>query len=213
MKYSLALPLSLLGLAASAAAQVANVTLEVISSDSTIDGKFLTSIHESAGVNYVFLADSGDSYIYDYGVNTFFGTSFAGVSALLQVDDELLTVSVLDGYTKFDIVKGNTLAVNGSSSGFYACKNTGDPYSYSTSAYQAMFYSSDAPSDCIPFTIEYVLVGQSAKNSSSTTYSNSTTNATSTSVPTATYTGGAGMLKASAALTVGVVGAALALVL
>ncbi|KAK7205267.1 hypothetical protein BZA70DRAFT_277742 [Myxozyma melibiosi] len=209
MKYSLALPLSLAGLAASAAATVANVTLEVVSSDSTIDGQFLSSIHEGAGINYVFLGPSGETYSYDSSANTFGGVSFAGLTSYFQVNDEdLVTVSILGGYTDFDIVDGNTLAVNGSSSGFYACKNTGDPYSYSTSEYQALYYTSGAPSDCIPFTIEFVLDGASATTSNTTT-----ANATSTSAPVATFTGGAGMLKASAALTVGLAGAALAFVL
>ena len=155
--------------AAVASAATETVYLVVKSDNSAVDGNNIGFTHEGAGINYAFLSTSGQSeaLTYDDDAKTLvdniqgfpYPLSFGFAGHFVQV-----SVEGPNGELTFD---GNTLQVNGTSSNFYACKDTNDPYQYSKNSYELMYYTEDAPSACIALTLEKSAGGASSSSSAS----------------------------------------------
>ncbi len=222
---------SILPFSAIASAATTNITLWVNSDDSSIAGKGLASIHEGAAINYYFLRSGAETLHYDSSTGYITADFISGTPFSFQIDDHLVENFPGPDETTSYTFEDDILNINGSSSGFYACKNTGDPYRYSQSAYQALYYeeSSDAPADCIPFTIEKQdasSVGSASASSSipataSATYNTTapiatstveyvaTTTAQNSSSPVVTPINGASYLGRSTASLIGAIALAL----
>ncbi|CAH2353141.1 cell wall protein Pga30p [[Candida] railenensis] len=122
-----------------------SVELYVDSTDDSIAGKALSSIHEGAGINYFLLGTSPEVLTYDDS------TQFLGgeVGYVSTYDDFLLEGVLGAGNITFD---GEHLVVNDIKD-FYAAKNVNDPYQYSTQSYIVLSSNSDA-TDSIKFNIK-----------------------------------------------------------
>ncbi|KAG0676129.1 hypothetical protein C6P40_001439 [Pichia californica] len=174
-------------IAASAAiASAEDVYLTVKSDDSSINGNVLGFPHEGAGLNYFFLGTgSATAFTYDESAKEI-SYPFAGsYTQFFTVFDNFVAFSVASANTEITF-EDNVLALNGSTSNFYACKDTNDPYSYSTRSYELMWYASDAPSGCLPLTL--VNSGSAAASSSALP---SSTSASSAAPSASTYEGSA----------------------
>lgn len=181
---------TLLTLAASSAVASADSVYLVAKSNSTeVNGNGVGFAHEGAGINYGFLGTGkGSTLSYsaadkqltlDTGVEQFFRVSGGFVAASVEGPDAAIT---------FD--SNDYLLVNGSSSYFYACKNTNDPYKYSASSYEVMYYPENAPSGCLSLTLQKKDVsGPSSSGAPTTTPgSNSTIPVTSSTLSTSSAT-------------------------
>lgn len=138
--------------AAPAGASNYNVDLVVESSDSSIDGKHISPMHEGAGINYAVLGDDGVTFIYN-------STS----KELLQdVGRYQYPFSVQDSVVWFSVVgaqevdfQSSYLSYNGTVDGFAACKNINDPYNYSKENYiLSNFVGGETPEDCVPLKLK-----------------------------------------------------------
>ena len=162
MKFNLAFTTVVVS-AACAAAE--DITLTVLSDNSEVKGMAVSNTHEGAGLNYLFIGGTdGPTYTYDADKKAISQPFTGSYVQYLTAMEHFMAMSVstsVDVYT-FD---GNLLALNGSTKNFYACKNTGDPYEYSASSYEVMYYASDAPSSCL--SIQLSKAGSSANSSSS----------------------------------------------
>lgn len=168
-------------LAASAVAET--LSLYTSSKNSDVDQKTFRFLHEGAGTNYVFLV-SGEPTVLNYDESTAsLSLDSSSFPQILNVDEQTGFVSIIpqtptNKYTFEDSV----LAVDGKTDVFYACKNTNDPYNYSETGYELMYYTSDAPSGCIAVTVQKSgKVGPNAGVSFSTTASASASAAPSSS--------------------------------
>ncbi|KAK9242914.1 hypothetical protein V1506DRAFT_524147 [Lipomyces tetrasporus] len=123
-----------------ALAATKDIYFKVKSDNATIDGSLLNSMHE--------VYESSNGTIYDPNI-------YPQYPFFLQIWDNLVVVSPEDQDVHlFTIDSNNYLAVNGSTAGFYAATNMGDPYNYSATQYQAVYYTdSSPPQGSIPFTI------------------------------------------------------------
>lgn len=99
----------------------------------------ITHYHEGAGIDYMFLTGS-DSPTYTY--NSCTGQLYITSGQMKQYLNEengavQLTVTGPSGFYGYQVNRGvRYLTLNGDSSGWEACKNTGDPYRYSTNMFQ-----------------------------------------------------------------------------
>ncbi|KAK9364544.1 hypothetical protein V1509DRAFT_636036 [Lipomyces kononenkoae] len=215
--------------ATSVLAATESIYLKVKSDNSTIDGQGLSSIHEGAAINYVFLGGASELLAYESTNNTIYDPYiFPPYPFYLQLWGSILIigVGVVDDVEQFRIDSNNYLTVNGSENVFYATMNTNDPYNYSAYSYQALYFAdkSEAPEGAIPFrifvesadsTTSSVATTTSAEpsiatavytNATTTTSKNSTatsTNSTTTSTAPAHFTGAATVNKVSGALALG----------
>ncbi|KAK9482511.1 hypothetical protein V1527DRAFT_392339, partial [Lipomyces starkeyi] len=141
----------------SALAATKSVYLTVKSDNPTIDGQGLSSIHEGAAINYVFLGSGGsEELVYESSNSTIYDPYiFPGYPFYLQIWGNIVIIGVGETVTQFKIDSSNYLTVNGSESGFYAVMNTNDPYNYSAYSYEALYYADgqDVPTGAIPFRI------------------------------------------------------------
>ncbi|KAK9242502.1 hypothetical protein V1506DRAFT_547328 [Lipomyces tetrasporus] len=222
---------TLAALATGALAVTKNVTLKVKSDDAIIDGMGLSSIHEGAAINYVFLGMGSEDLVYETTNSTIYDPNFIqGFPFYLQIWGNLVIVAVgVTDVAQFRVGPNSYLSVNGSENGFYAAKNTNDPYNYSSAEYQALYYAdeSDAPEGSIPFTI-YVDSSESNVTSVAATttatsampsittasYSNASItsmNSTATATTPAQFTGAAALNQISGVLLVGALGLAMLL--
>lgn len=176
----------------------------VVKSDNTqLNDNTLGFPHSGAGINYAFMGNGTVTTPLDYNETDGSLTQpFAGVyKQYLTALGDFVALSVGgpngDDFT-FD--SDDTLLLNGTSDGFYACMNTGDPYDYSTSSYELMYYSSDAPSSCISVKLvnDDSFSGNSASSSAST-LSTSTTSASSAEPSSVFPSNGAGANAVNAA--------------
>ncbi|CUM67462.1 uncharacterized protein PRCAT00005158001 [Priceomyces carsonii] len=140
------------GLAYTAVAAVTTVTLNAESSDQDVNGKAITSLHEGAGFNYLFLSEHPQKLSLDDSNDSIFFEA-AGFRWNLTISGSVVSIGVLQSswYTSLD---DDYIAVNGSTEGFYACKNTNDPYNYSKDSYQVTFPNGEAPSGCKPIKLK-----------------------------------------------------------
>jgi hypothetical protein len=187
-----------------------NIVLSVKSDNTEVNGNSLGFLHEGAGISYAFLTTSGptDTMVYDETAKTISDPN-AGFSFPIAfgVSGNYVQIAVLEPGVEFSF-NGDTLLANGTANVFYACKDTNDPYNYSSNShhgYELMYYSSNAPSACIPVN----LVKSAAPASSSVVpTSSSTTHASSSSI--STFPGaGANMAPAGAFAAIAGVAAAL----
>jgi hypothetical protein len=146
-------------LAASAALAAAeNVYLRVVSDHNEVNGNTVGFSHEGAGIDYAFLGTSPQSQVLDYDAEAHrLYNHEPGLPAPqnFEVDGEYVSVSVQETYSNIMFDNLNSLLVNGSADGFYACKDTNDPYNYSNDQYELMWYPPHipAPSTCLDLTL------------------------------------------------------------
>ncbi|VEU24281.1 DEKNAAC105653 [Brettanomyces naardenensis] len=154
-------------LAVTAAVSAEDVNLWVKSDNSEVNGKGLSSLHEGAGINYFFLGDGTISMTYDATTGLVSESIGSGiVTSFGAVGDHFAASSVTTPYFDVTFEDDGTLQANGSSDVFYACQNTGDPYQYSTSQWEVMYYpAKDAPEGCLPITL--INKAEAPSNSSS----------------------------------------------
>lgn len=142
-----------------ATAATENVVLTVKSDNQEVNGNTLSFLHSGAGFNYVFLGTGGESdpLQYDTDAKTLTQpiTVNGGESIPLTFGEyeHYVAVSVANSDWEITFENDNTLAVNGSTSGFFACKDTNDPYNYSKMSYELMWYKENAPESCIDVTL------------------------------------------------------------
>lgn len=155
------------------------IALTVSSKSDEINGKGLSSIHEGAAINYVFLGDGTTELYYDATQKVIYQPFIENYYQFLDATGPYVALTVSTPSSVFTFDNEGLLYLNGSSSGFYACKDTNDPYSYSQNSYELMYYQSDAPEGCLALTLSK---GAAPNNSSSssvtpsfTSYYNSTT--------------------------------------
>ncbi|AWU75904.1 hypothetical protein CAS74_004622 [Pichia kudriavzevii] len=169
--------------AAASLVQAEEVHLRVKSDNSEINGNSLGFPHSGAGINYAFLGTSGQTQALDYDESegTLKGSETGSFPQVLGVSGHFVDLGVLDPNGKWSF-EGNTLQFNGTADNFYACKNTGDPYNYSSRSYQLVHYKADAPEGCLSLTL--VKDGESPSGSSTTARPTSTAGPSSSLVPT-----------------------------
>ncbi|OWB57975.1 hypothetical protein B5S28_g3961 [[Candida] boidinii] len=168
------------------------ITLTVSSESDEINGKGLTSIHEGAGINYVFLADGNTELYYDADKKVVYQPFLESSYQFLAAIGSYFALTVTSSGNEFTFDDEGVLYLNGSSSGFYACKDTKDPYNYSQKTYELMYYPEDAPESCLALTLSKAAASEKSSSSetitsSITTFYNSTT-LTSTTTETDTCT-------------------------
>ncbi|KAK9320529.1 hypothetical protein V1517DRAFT_329092 [Lipomyces orientalis] len=223
---------TLAALASGALAVTKNVTLKVKSDDATIDGMGLSSIHEGAAINYVFLGIGSEDLVYETTNSTIYDPAIIPQFPFyLQIWGNVIAVAVglTDDVSQFRVDSNSYLTVNGSENVFYAAKNTNDPYNYSSAQYQAVYYAdkSDAPEGSIPFTI-FVDSSESSTTSvvatttatsampsiTSALYVNASItsmNSSATATAPAEFTGAAALNQVSGVLLAGALGLAMLL--
>lgn len=152
---------------AAAAANAQTVNLVVKSGSKEIDGNTIGFKHEGAGMDYAFLGTSAQSQLLDYDATSKSLTYNAQYPYSFNVD-KYVSLTVGGSNSEITFNSENTLLVNGTSSGFYACKNTNDPYQYSKYSYELMYYKTEAPLDCIALNLAN---GQNSTSPNSTTSS------------------------------------------
>ncbi|GME67492.1 unnamed protein product [Ambrosiozyma monospora] len=124
-----------------------NIALYVESDNTEINGNGLSTLHSGAGIDYFFLGTSAESLIFDSSKAQIYKT-FAGqyeqyfdaaTSNYVQMTVSEAHIADIQ-FTKVDGGK-QYLNLNSSPDGFYACKNVNDPYNYSASSYELMYYA------------------------------------------------------------------------
>lgn len=175
---------NLLALAASAvAASAEDIYLIAKSNNTEISNKGVGFIHEGAGINYGFLGAEGQGATLSYNETEKQIILDTGVLQFFRVSSGYVAVSVEGPDSEITFDNNDFLLVNGSSKHFFGCKNTNDPYQYSVSSYEVMYYPEDAPSGCLPLTLQK----QASSSSSSSSSSPSSSSAPpSSSAPTTT---------------------------
>ncbi|GME87273.1 unnamed protein product [Ambrosiozyma monospora] len=145
MQFSL-LALSLSALVSKAFAATSNNGVEpaklyVNSTAPQVFGAGVFAKHEGAGIDYLFLAQDSDVLVWD-GEQIY--TNKIGYSQYFNLDSNYVQLTVAGKNSEpisfVDIDDKNYLTVGGKLDGFYACKNTNDPYKYSTDSYELMYY-------------------------------------------------------------------------
>lgn len=137
-------------LAALSATALADFLLYAANEDRSVSGS-LYSKHEGAGLNYVFLTSgTGDSFSQD-GDHVVSDIANGGPYPYnLGYEGEYLAVGPSVTPETFTFNSGRTLQTGKQ---FWACKNLGDPYSYSNSEYTIVF-GDNAPNDsCVKVSI------------------------------------------------------------
>ncbi|ESW97551.1 hypothetical protein KL918_002924 [Ogataea parapolymorpha] len=136
------------------------VSLYVDAPGGDFRGKGLEPRHEGAALDYLFLTD-GSSYSWNYDAAT---KKLIAPQAQYNFPITLggapyVAWGATPGYESFTFANDGTLQVNGSSNGFYACKNTNDPYRYSSTAYELMYYKNSKnvpPNSCTAIALKNV---------------------------------------------------------
>ncbi|VEU24196.1 DEKNAAC105327 [Brettanomyces naardenensis] len=168
-------------LAAAVAASADTVELWVRSDDAEIDGKGLSALHEGAGISYYFLGDNATSFSYDPPTGAITQPINNGVYMTFGAMGSYVAISVVPPFFDATFDADGTLEANGTSAGFFACKNTGDEYQYSVSQWEVMYYpENDAPQGCVALTIANAVA---PPTNSSTVPPTNTTTVAPTTVP------------------------------
>ncbi|VEU20444.1 DEKNAAC101335 [Brettanomyces naardenensis] len=143
-----------LGVPLSSAGEVSDIALYAYSGYDEINGLGIYNIHEGAGINYLFLGQSAATLFYNKSTDVIFQKLTDKYNQYLAIAGGIVELAVYQPDVKFTVVKGN-LAADGSADGFYACKNTGDPYGYSKNQYQVLYNRSGSPAydSCKPISI------------------------------------------------------------
>lgn len=129
------------------------IELFAISNNGTRTG--ISYYHEGAGINYLFLAgENSPVYTYNHCNNQIYSTF---------EENYKFFFSEVDGFVQFSVVGPNGdftiddsyLAIDGETSGWLACKNTSDPYNYSTNIPQLAFTGTSF-TECEPIVVQAV---------------------------------------------------------
>ncbi|GME71185.1 unnamed protein product [Ambrosiozyma monospora] len=124
-----------------------NIGLYVESDNTEIDGNGLSSKHSGAGIDYFFLGTGSETLIFDSSKAQIY-KNFAGqyeqyfdvaTSNYVQMTVSDANIASVQ-FTQVDGGK-QYLTLGSSQDGFYACKNVNDPYNYSASSYELMYYA------------------------------------------------------------------------
>ncbi|KAK6453768.1 uncharacterized protein RJT20DRAFT_131193 [Scheffersomyces xylosifermentans] len=183
----LSITLSALALLSSQAlAALQNVTLWVESDNSTINGNGLSSLHEGAGINYVFLGQNAQTLIHDDVNNWLYFIPVEPLRQYFAVENNIaqVTVAFTDNTVTFE---NGYLSYGGSTEGFYALLNINDPYNYSKTQKALVHYPDGAPEGAIPLKIRVQTEGEPVPGSTSSTEASSSaapTTLSTTEVPT-----------------------------
>ncbi|KAG7817052.1 hypothetical protein KL909_005301 [Ogataea angusta] len=155
---------STLALATTVASVLAQeVTLYIDSWDTNFHGNGLEAKHEGAALDYLFLIDEADpSYTWNYNANTKKLTAKQGdyEFPITLGDAPYVAWGATPGYENYTFASDGALLVNGSQENFYACKDTNDPYGYSSASYELMYYKN--PND-VPHNRCYMVTVTSVK--------------------------------------------------
>ena len=115
---------------------IKDVKLTVESDNTEINGKGLSSLHEGAGLNYFFLGEGSQDLKYNSSDKQLYFDVSDDIKFSFSVSGNFATIGVLEPYkVEFE---HNYLKVNGTTDGFFACKNVNDPYRYSENSYALM---------------------------------------------------------------------------
>ena len=126
-------------LSSSALAAIKDIQLYAQSSNNEVNDFGISSRHEGAALNYLFLAAPGvaENLKYDDETKTVYTELKAGSSTVrqpLNVGNTVLQLGGSGDGTKVDIAEDGTLSFDGSDS-IGAAKNINDPYNYSKDSY------------------------------------------------------------------------------
>ncbi|GME82442.1 unnamed protein product [Ambrosiozyma monospora] len=159
------------------------IQLVIKSDNSDLSGKGISSIHEGAGINYMFAGNGAMDLTY---ASTSITTTDIGYPQYFNVDDDggVISMSVASQSSGFTFSDDGTLQYNGSDEGFQACKNINDPYNYSSSSYAICYKEQDG--DCVDIKLvkKDSSGSSSGSGSGSSSGSNSSSGAVSSSSPT-----------------------------
>ncbi|GAV28452.1 hypothetical protein PMKS-001923 [Pichia membranifaciens] len=177
---------NILAIAASAAVACAeDIYLIAKSNNTEISNKGVGFIHEGAGINYGFLGAEGQGATLSYNETEKQIILDTGVLQFFRVSGGYVAMSVVGPDSEITFDSNDYLLVNGSSEHFFGCKNTNDPYQYSVQSYEVMYYPENAPSGCLPLTLQKQAAPSSSSSSSSPSPSSSDAQSSS-SAPTTT---------------------------
>ncbi|KAH3666098.1 hypothetical protein OGAPHI_004287 [Ogataea philodendri] len=121
------------------------IQLQAKSSHPEIDGLGISSKHTGAGTDYLYLGKDFENFAWNG--NSLSKSVGSAYNQYFTVKDRNPQFSVSDKGSKLDFLpsRTGTLHHDDSPHGFYACKNTGDPYSYSKDNYQLQYYKDQKP--------------------------------------------------------------------
>ncbi|GEQ69584.1 hypothetical protein JCM33374_g3256 [Metschnikowia sp. JCM 33374] len=177
-------------LASLAAASAESIFFTAKSDDNSINAP-ISSIHEGAGINYFLVAQGGSGEVFDLtnGVATTKQGPFTanvGVSGPYFAAGPAISPETLT-------FKGDVLDTNN----FWACKNTGDPYSYSANSY--IVAVTDKGNNTAPFaSCSAVKILKSSSGSASSSSAAAASSVASTAVSSAAPVSSAASVSSSA---------------
>ncbi|GMG39612.1 unnamed protein product [Ambrosiozyma monospora] len=134
-------------------------SLFVNSSNPALSGSGIYGKHSGEGVDYLYLGDknfNSSQLLMRDGTQLY--TNRTGNAKYFNVDDPYAKLTVAGpnskkiGFVYYD--DKHCLTVGGDISGFFACKNTSDPYNYSVHEFELMYYPTGGENDnCIPVNV------------------------------------------------------------
>lgn len=172
----------LVTLLATSVAALKIITIAVLSNDTRVNNQNLQFLYEGRESNYAFLVNGvPPSFQYDSQSMTI-SLPNGNFQQILNIDNNnFVSVSPEKPAQKFTFVN-TRLAVDNRTDCFYACKNTNDPKQYSEVIYELMYYTGNAPSDCIAVNlINNYVISVDPSNSTSHIESNTKSYSSSTS--------------------------------
>ncbi|KAK6892163.1 Cell wall protein RHD3 [Candida tropicalis] len=134
--------LSILPLASVALASISNITLYVKSDNTEVNNLGVSSIHEGAAINYLFLGTNGQELQYDSDAKNIYlmlQTASMDVPINFTVSGGIYQLSP-GGSTPVEISDDGELKFDGD---VYAAKNINDPYSYSERSFFLIDHETD----------------------------------------------------------------------
>ena len=151
--------LSLAILSSIAVAAVSEVEFVADSSETSVNGLGLSSIHEGAGINYFLLGSGSQTLMWDDATGAA-SAKFGEITQNVCISNSIVQLSVFEP-SKVTVADG-VVSIDGNDS-FFACKNINDPYNYSEKSYAVLDKNGDG---CFPMKIK-VKTGASPSASSS----------------------------------------------
>lgn len=190
-------PFSLAILSSIAVAAVSEIELVADSSETSVNGLGLSSIHEGAGINYFLLGSDSETLKFDEETGTVYANLTDTITQFVSISNNILQLSVFTPQ-KVTVADG-VVSVDGNDA-FFACKNINDPYRYTEKSFAVLNKTSDG---CFPMKIK---VKSGEISSSSIAASSSTTaSSSSTAAPTISTTSDNGAVAKNAGSVVGAV--------
>ncbi|KAK7205996.1 hypothetical protein BZA70DRAFT_277684 [Myxozyma melibiosi] len=154
------------------------VTLHALTSNPSFSNVGLYALPEGAGTSYFFLGRQGEysagEIIYYDRTNGSFHSDFALTSSppyYLTVADHLVQFTTTVPEIGIDVTPMGLFSIAGSTKNFFACNQDviRDPFGYTSSNYVAMYFPSEVPLSCIPFSIKVQAVPISRLTTTSST--------------------------------------------